>query len=115
MAYTRYTDPAVPATIRVYTFDPASQQTRQLSDQPRSEVLFVKDGWVWYHEEVVCDPSQPSCGPWGTAPSGKDFAMDLSTGVETTIVFASGESPAALESGWASNYGGGPPDYWPNS
>ena len=66
----------------------------------RSQVVFVKDGWVWYFEEVACT----ACAG-GTKPSGKVFAMNLSGGAETPVAFAAGEAPPDLEPG----------EFWPNS
>jgi len=115
VAYTSYTDPAVPASLRVYTYDVASNQERLLVDTLRSEVLFVKDGWVWYREELECGTNSPTCPPWGTSPGDRVFAMDLAVGAETPVVFAAGESPSALQSAWAGQYGVQGPEFWPNS
>ncbi|HEV2217005.1 MAG TPA: hypothetical protein VGV88_05460 [Candidatus Dormibacteraeota bacterium] len=104
VAYTAYADPANQANVRVYVFDILNQRTRMLLDSPRSEVTFVKDGWVWYREEVVCN----DC-PGGTQASDKVFALNLTGGSETPVVFAAGESPAELKSGW------GPGEFYPNS
>jgi len=110
VAYTSYLDPANFADIRASVYDVASHTTRQLTDQMRSEVIFVKNRWVWYLEEAKCEsPGTSTCPPWGTQPTGKVFAMDLTTAVETPVVFAAGESPTALQSGW------GPAEFWPNS
>lgn len=115
VAYTAYKDPSVPTSLRVYVYNPSTNQSRLLIDKLRSEVLFAKDGWVWFHEEGICDPQQPGCSPSGTAPTGRDIAMDLSTGVEMPVVFAAGESPEALQSGWEWGFGSGPAEHWPNS
>lgn len=104
VAYTAYADPANFANLRVYVFNVATQSTQMLIDKPRSEVTFVKDGWVWYWEEVAC----ADCAGQTTTGS-RPFAMNLSTGVETPVAFAGGESPADLKSGWA------PGRFWPNS
>jgi len=108
VAYTAYLDPPNPVDLRVYVYDITSHTTRLLIDKMRSEVIFVKDHWVWYLEEAKCDPAQPTCSPWATGPTGKVFAMDLTTGVETPVVFQAGESPTALQSRW------GPGEFWPN-
>ena len=105
VAYTAYADPANQANLRVYVYDVASKKTRQLSDQMRSEVRFVKPGWVWYREEAACD----GCGPWGTHATAKVFAMNLSTGVETQVVFAPGESLPELEVQFQAA------EFWPNT
>jgi hypothetical protein len=101
------------ASLRVYVYDAKADATRMLADQSRSQVLFVKSGWVWYLDEAACDPKagRPGCGPWGTAPSGKVFAMNLSSGAESEVMFATGEEPQ-LESG---NYAFAPGEFWPNS
>jgi hypothetical protein len=110
VAYTAYQDPANATDLRVFVYDITSHTTRLLANQMRSEVIFVKNRWVWYLEEAKCEPpGQATCPPWGTQPTGKVFAMDLTTGVETPVVFASGESPTALQSRW------GPAEFWPNS
>lgn len=106
-AYTAYTDFAVATSIRIYVYDFAGKKTRLLIDRLRSEVVFVKDAWVWYREEVVCGPSD-SC-PATTKAGTQVFAMNLSLGTEVPVVFAPGESPDALQSGW------GPGEFWPNS
>ena len=112
VAYTNYTDVAQPSSLRVYVHDFGSQQTWVLVNSLRSDVFFVKDGWVWYGEEVACDPkgTYPGCGEWGTAPSGKTFAMNLATGVETAVVMPAVENSAGwwqLE--WST------PEFWPNT
>ena len=109
VAYTAYADPANFADLRAYVYDVPSHTTRQLTTAMRSDVTFVKDRWVWYSEEVKCDTAQPTCPPWGTQPTAKIFAMDLSAGVETPVVFHLGESPADLQSGFGSA------EFWPNS
>lgn len=101
IAYTGYADAV---SIRVYVYDVATGKTSKLIDQPRSEVTFVKDGWVWYFEEAPCANCAGQSGP-----TGKVFAMNLAAGTETTVAFASGESPTALQSGW------GPAEFWPRS
>jgi len=97
-------DSLSPPTLRVYVYDHVAHKTRMLTDQARSEVTFVRDGWVWYREEAPCT----SC-PGPTGPTDKVFAMDLSTGVETPVVFTSGESPSSLDSGWSTG------QFWPSS
>ncbi|TMC33763.1 MAG: hypothetical protein E6J28_13890 [Chloroflexi bacterium] len=106
VAYTAYLDPSTQADLRVYVYDIATHQTRLLTSQMRSEVIFVKDGWVWYLEEAKCDPALPSCAPWGTAPTGKVFAMNLSTGVEQPVTFRMDETVTSPLS---------PGEFWPNS
>lgn len=104
VAYTAYTNFPDGTTIRVFVYDFAGKKTRLLINQPRSEVTFVKDGWVWYLEEQAC----ANCAG-GSEPTAKVFAMNLSTGVETSVVFAAGESPELLQSGWGAG------EFWPNS
>jgi len=109
VAYSAYTDAATPTSLRVWIYDVASDTTRLVVDKLRSEVVFVEPGWVWYQEEAPCDPMQPGCGPWGTAPTGEVFAMNLAIGVERSVYFLPGQSPFALNSGW------GPAEFWPNT
>ena len=109
VAYTAYLDPSNQTDLRVHVYQITSHTTRLLTDKMRSEVTFVKDRWIWYFEEAKCDPAQSACGPWGTSPTGTVFAMDLTAGVETPVVFNPGESPTALQSGW------GQGEFWPNS
>jgi hypothetical protein len=93
IAYTASADPRY-SNFRVFVFDQRSATTRMLIDKLRTQAIFVKNGWVWYLEEVSCDPSGAGpCGPWGTRPSGKVFAMQLSTGTETEVTFATRENP----------------------
>lgn len=108
VAYTAYLDPSTQTDLRVYVYDIPSHQTRLLGNNARSAVTFVKAGWVWYQEEAQCDVTQSGCGPWGTAPTGKVFAVELATGIETQVTFAAGESPTALQSGWSAG------EFWPS-
>jgi hypothetical protein len=112
VAYTAYAGPG-DTQLRVYSYDVPTDTTRMLLDRSRSQVLFVKSGWVWYLEEVACDTSRPSpgCGPWGTAPSGKVFAMNLTSGTESEVVFAPGEG-VQMDFG---TYAFAPGEFWPNS
>jgi len=105
VAYTAYTDPDVFTGIRVYVYDLAQNKARMLVDQPRSEVTFVKDGWVWYLEEQRC---ATNCSGQ-SAPTDKVYAMNLTTGVETAVQFTPGESPSSLQSSWSTG------QFWPNS
>jgi hypothetical protein len=108
VAYTAYTDPSAPTSLRVWVYDVASDTTRMIIDKLRSEVVFIEPGWVWYQEEAPCDPMQSGCGPWGTAPTGQVLAMNLAIGVERPVYFLPGQSPSALQSGW------GPAEFWPS-
>jgi hypothetical protein len=105
VAYTAYlTDQNPVPQLRVFQYDLKAGTTRMLVDKMRSQALFVKEGWVWYLEEVTCDPMV--CGaPWGTQPTGKVFAMQLSAGTETEVGFAAGENPITKP---------GDPTYWPS-
>ncbi len=109
VAYTAYVDPADPKTLRVYAYDFAGASSRLLVNRLRSEVVFVKPGWVWYLEEAACDPAAPNCAPWGTAPTGRVFAMDLKVGAETPVVFASPQTTSSPNFDW------GPGEFWPKS
>lgn len=108
VGYSAYTDLATPTSLRIWVYNVAGESTRMVIDNLRSEVVFVKPGWVWYQEEAACDSIQPGCGPWGTAPSGTVYAMDLATGVERSVYFLPRQSPSALQSGW------GPAEFWPS-
>ncbi|HKW08071.1 MAG TPA: hypothetical protein VJS19_10955, partial [Candidatus Dormibacteraeota bacterium] len=106
VAYTAY---AGASNIRAYTFALGAAAPQPVIDAPRSEVTFVKDGWVWFWGETLCG----DC-PGGSAATGPVYAMQLgatqlATGKETPVVFAAGESPVALQSYW------GPGQFWPNS
>lgn len=105
VAYTAYiTDQNPVPQPRVFLYDMKAATTRMVVDKLRTQVLFVKDGWVWYLEEAQC--TDPSCGaPWGTQPTGKIFAMQLSAGTETEVSFAAGENPLMKP---------GDPAYWPS-
>ena len=96
-----------PKTIRAFVYDLAAKKTSVLINQPRSEVLFVKPGWVWYRREVLCNTSGPTCGPWGTLPTDTVIAMDLTTHAESPVRLASGQPMDALPYGWAAG------DFWP--
>lgn len=105
VAYTAFAVPANFAEVSVYFYDFARDTSPKAVDLPRSEITFVKDGWVWYWDEVPCTSNCASATQSGT----RLFAMQLSTGVEHSVVFATGESPVDLKSGW------GPGQFWPNS
>lgn len=107
VAYTTVAD-ASGAGIRVNTYDLQTRQTRLLIDQPRSEVLFVKAGWVWYLEEAPCVSSCLGA----TMPTGRVLAMNLASGVESPVTFAAGEAPTAGY-GMTSFSVRGPADLWP--
>jgi len=111
VAYTTYLDPPAQNQLRVYVYDFKAGTARMLIDKLRSQVLFVKDGWVWYLEEAACDPAACNA-PWGTQPTGKVFAMQLAGGVETQVTFATEENPIAPSDGvnWVLF---GPGEFWP--
>jgi hypothetical protein len=110
-AYTDYIDPNQ-AQPRAYVFDIKTAQARTLVNQMRTQVLFVKDGWVWYLEERSCTQNDNCAG--ATIPTGKVFAMQLSTGVEQPVTFAAGQD-------WSTATGGNfwsfysPGEFWPAS
>lgn len=104
-AYTAFTSGMDDTTLRVFVYDFANKKTRMLIDALRSEVVFVKDGWVWYHDEVACSIN---CAG-GTEAGTTTYVMNLATGSEVIVDFTQGESPDALQSGW------GPGEFWPNS
>jgi len=110
VAYTAYAG----QDLRTYLYDVKAGSTRMLIDKLRSQALFVKDGWVWYLEEGPCDPMV--CGaPWGTQPTGKVFAMQLTTGTETDVGFPAGENPVVLQDGHADWTSFGPGEFWPGT
>jgi hypothetical protein len=110
IAYTGYLGPDVDANLRVYVYDTNAGSVRMLSDQSRSQVLFVKSGWVWYLDEAPCATGspRPGCGPWGTAPTNRVFAMNLTGGVEQEVAFSQGEN-LALDYGMFTLA-----EFWPN-
>ena len=95
---------------RVYLFDRRSGTARMLVAAPRSQGLFVKDGWTWYLEERPCGANE-GC-PGATSPSGTVYAMDLATYTEHAVSFAPAEDPLANAGaeGWLT-FGG--PEFWP--
>lgn len=113
VAYTAYTDQAARSQLRVFVYDFKARTARMLIDKLRSQVLFVKDGWVWYLEEAACDPLACNA-PWGTQPTGKVFAMHLPGGGETEVTFATEENPIAPSDGinWVLF---GPGEFWPTT
>jgi hypothetical protein len=113
VAYTAPLNTASQPNLRVYVYDANAQSTRMLIDQSRSQVVFVKSGWVWYLDEVACDTSSPNpgCGPWGSKPGGKVFAMNLTTGTESEVVFPGGDG-FQFDFG---TYAFAPGEFWPNS
>jgi hypothetical protein len=113
IAYTAPLGTAPQLNLRGYVYDAKSDSTRMLIDQSRAQVVFVKSGWVWYLDEAACDSNstRPGCGPWGSAPSGKVFAMNLGDGAESAVVFAEGEA-VQLDFG---TYAFAPGEFWPNS
>ncbi len=111
-AYTDYPDPNNQVNPHVYVFDMKTALVRTLSNQMRTQVLFVKDGWVWYLEERNCASSDSCAG--ATIPTGKVFAMQLSTGVEQPVTFAAGQDwSTASGRSFASFYSSG--EFWPAS
>ena len=110
IAYTDYSDPNVMTQPRSYVYDLKAAKTRMLIDQLRVQALFVKDGWLWYLEDRACTPAD-AC-PGSTMPTGKVFAMQLSTGIETQITFAAGENPV-VQIGGVNWLGFGPGEFWP--
>jgi len=112
ITYTAYADPTNSQNPRVYLYDIRAGSSRMLIDKLRTQALFVKDDWVWYLEEAQCDPQV--CGaPWGTVPTGKVFAMQLSTGTETEVTFGAFDSPVVVEGGHANSSAFGPGEFWP--
>ena len=112
VAYTAYSDPINFQQLRVYTYDLKAGTTRMLIDKLRSQVTFVKDGWVWYLEEVACGPTD-GC-PGSSQPGNTVYAMNLATGAEQAVSFATGEDPRSQGGvmGWGVV---GPGEFWPAS
>lgn len=112
VAYTAYVDPNDQSQPRVYVYDLKAGTTRMLVDQLRTQVLFIKDGWVWYLEERVCAAAD-AC-PGATMPSGKVYAMNLSAGAEQEVNWAFGDDPHGQGGvfGWGVF---GPGESWPAS
>jgi len=104
IAYTGYASPGDQLNVRVFAYGIPMAYTRMLDDQARSDVTFVKDSWVWYFGEVPC----ADCAG-GSAANGPLYAMDVTHLIKQQVVFAAGESPADLQSGWS------PGEFWPNS
>lgn len=110
VAYTAYVDPNNQVDPRVYLYDMKAATTRVLVDQSRTQGIFVKDGWVWTLDERTCLPAD-QC-PGATLPTGRVYAMDLSTGAEKEIVWGFGDDPH----GQAGIIGWGvfaPGEFWP--
>jgi hypothetical protein len=82
-----------------------------LVDKLRTQAVFVKSGWVWYLDERACLPADSCAG--STRPTGKLFAMQLSTGAEIRVTFAAGEDPITQAGGAWSSFG--PGEFWPGS
>jgi hypothetical protein len=110
VAYTAYSDPTTFQQPRVYLYDKKAGSTRMLVDQMRTQGIFVKDGWVWYLDERPCAPADSCAG--ATMPTGKVFAMQLSTGAEIPVSFAAGEDPIT-QSGDVNRLAFGPGEFWP--
>jgi hypothetical protein len=110
VAYTAYVDPNNQVDPRVYAYDVKAGTTRMLVDQLATQAIFAKDGWVWLLDERVCLPAD-QC-PGATMPSGRVFAINLSTGVVTEISWGYGDDPH----GQGGSLGWGvfaPGEFWP--
>ena len=111
VAYTAYVTPNDQTQPRVYVYDLKTATTRMVVDQLRTKILFVKDGWVWYLDERMCKAGE-ACGPGATVPSGKVYAMNLSSGAEQDVSWAFGDDPHGQggDAGWGVF---GPGEFWP--
>ena len=110
VAYTAYVDPNNQVDPRIYAYNVKAGTTRMLIDQLSTQAIFAKDGWVWLLDERVCLPAD-QC-PGATMPSGRVFAINLSTGVTTEISWGYGDDPH----GQGGIYGWGvfaPGEFWP--
>jgi hypothetical protein len=113
VGYTAYSDPDSQAQPRVFIYDVRAATTRMLLDKIRTQVVFVRDGWVWYLEEDACDPATCT-SPVSTIPTGNVLAMQLSTGTEVPVTFGAGENPV-LQSGGLDFASFAPGEFWPSS
>jgi hypothetical protein len=111
VAYTAYSDPNF-REPRVYVYDRKAGSTRMIVDRLRTQIVFVKAGWVWYLEERPCLAADSCAG--STMATGKVFAMQLSGGTETAVTFAAGEDPLT-QSGDIYRVVFGPGEFWPAS
>jgi hypothetical protein len=105
VAYTGFTSTH---DIRSYTYDFKAKATHLLVDQPRSSVVFVKAGWVWYMEEKPCVQTESNVCFDSTTPDGNVLALELATGRESPVVFAPGESLTQ-----PNTFSVAPVDVWP--
>jgi hypothetical protein len=111
VVYTAYSD-ANFREPRVYVYDRKAGSTRMIVDKLRTQIVFVKAGWVWYLEERPCLAADSCAG--STMATGKVFAMQLSGGAETAVTFAAGEDPLT-QSGDIYRLVFGPGEFWPAS
>ncbi len=110
VAYTAYVDPNNQVDPRIYAYDLKAGTTRLLVDQIRTQAIVVKDGWLWSLDERLCLPADHCAG--ATTPTGRVYAMDLSTGAEREITWGFGDDPH----GQAGIYGWevfAPGEFWP--
>jgi hypothetical protein len=106
VAYTAYSDTNFQEP-RVYVYDRKAGSTRMIVDKLRTQIVFIKAGWVWYLEERPCLAADSCAGS-----TGKVFAMQLSGGTETAVTFAAGEDPLT-QSGDIYRVVFGPGEFWP--
>jgi len=110
VAYTTEEPTQDPQQPQIFVYNLEDTTTTVLSQQPRSQVIFAKAGWVWYLEEASCRSNFGHCGPQGTAPTGRVLARDLASGREAEVNFAPGEEPGVADWNWARFAAG---DLWP--
>jgi hypothetical protein len=110
VAYTAYVDPNNQVDPRIYAYDLKAGTTQMLVDVLRSQAIFAKDGWVWSLDERVCLPAD-QC-PGATMPSGRTYAINLSTGANTEINWGFGDDPHGQGGlmGWGVF---APGEFWP--
>ncbi|OLD50384.1 MAG: hypothetical protein AUI42_03545 [Actinobacteria bacterium 13_1_40CM_2_65_8] len=110
IAYTAYVNPSEQSQPRIYVYDLKAATTHLVVEQLRTQILFVKDGWVWYLEERACTASD-GC-PGATMPTGRVYAMNLSAGTEQEVSWAFGDDPHGQggDAGWGVF---GPGEFWP--
>ena len=112
VAYTAYADPSTREQPRIYLYDFKQGSIQLLVDKPRTQVLFVNAGWIWYLEERACMPADSCAG--STMPTGNVFAKQLITGAERAVSFAAGEDPVT-QSGGLDSLAFGPGEVWPST
>jgi Tol biopolymer transport system component len=105
--FTSFTDANAQIGLHVSAYDIKSGTTTLLSTSPRSQVLFVRDGWVWYLEEQACTDCLG-----GSQPTGRVFAKQMPSGPEQVVSFSVGDDPIG-EGGTFGALTLESPEFWP--